>query len=70
VAALLVAFPLALPRLGFALTTAVTLFLFARALEARPLLRLAAFALLFTAAAVLLFRHLLAVPLPRGPWGF
>lgn len=70
VAALLVAYPLALPRLGFALSTALGLLLLARAIEARSLGRLAAFALLVTVGAVLLFRQLLAVPLPRGPWGF
>lgn len=46
VAALLVAYPLALPRLGFALSTALGLLLLARAIEARSLGRLAAFALL------------------------
>ncbi|OGL19472.1 MAG: hypothetical protein A3F92_09940 [Candidatus Rokubacteria bacterium RIFCSPLOWO2_12_FULL_71_22] len=70
VAALLVAYPAALPWLGFAVTTALALFLLARALGPVSSVRLAAFALVTSAAAVLLFRQLLAVPLPRGPWGF
>ncbi len=70
VATLLVGYPLALPRLGFGLTTALVLFLLSRGLApARPL-RLALFAIVASAAAVLLFRKLLAVPLPQGPWGF
>ncbi|MBI4270679.1 MAG: tripartite tricarboxylate transporter TctB family protein [Candidatus Rokubacteria bacterium] len=70
VAALLVAYPAALPRLGFAVTTALAMLLLARALEPAPWPRLAAFALVASAAAIALFRVLLAVPLPRGPWGF
>lgn len=69
-AALLVAYPLALPLLGFGITTAASLFLLARAIARAPLWRLAAFALMTTGAADALFRRLLAVPLPSGPWGF
>jgi hypothetical protein len=70
VAALLVVYPLLLPRLGFGLTTALAMFALARAIEPRPVAALALFAGLGTAGALLLFRHVLAVPLPRGPWGF
>jgi putative tricarboxylic transport membrane protein len=70
VAALLVAYPAALPFLGFALTTTLALFLLGRALGSRAPGRLAIFAVASTAAAVVLFQRLLLVPLPRGPWGF
>ncbi len=70
VAALLVLYPLLLPRAGFALTTALVLFLLGRAIAPVPPARLALFALASAAGSVILFRRLLAVPLPSGPWGF
>jgi hypothetical protein len=69
-AALLVAYPLGLTRLGFEATTLLIMALLAPTIDRRSLPRVLAFALLATAAAVVLFRHVLAVPLPRGPWGF
>jgi putative tricarboxylic transport membrane protein len=69
-AAILVVWPLALPRLGFALTTAVALLLLARVVGEARWPRVALFAAVTTTAAVLLFRVLLRVPLPVGPWGF
>jgi hypothetical protein len=69
-AAVIAAWPLALPRLGFALTTGVGLLLLARVVDATSWVRLAVFAAVTTAGAVLLFRVLLRVPLPAGPWGF
>ncbi|MGH7388335.1 MAG: tripartite tricarboxylate transporter TctB family protein [Candidatus Rokuibacteriota bacterium] len=70
VAALLVLYPLLLPRAGFALTTALVIFLIGRAIAPAAPARLAVFALASAAGAVVLFRRLLAVPLPGGPWGF
>jgi hypothetical protein len=70
VATLLVLYPLLLPRAGFAVTTALVLFLLGRAIAPAAPTRLAVFALASAAGAALLFRHLLAVPLPTGPWGF
>ena len=69
-AAVIAAWPLALPRLGFALTTGLGLLLLARVVDDAPWARLAVFAAAATAGAVLLFRVLLRVPLPPGPWGF
>jgi hypothetical protein len=69
-AAVIAAWPLALPRLGFALTTGLGLLLLARVVDETPWARLAVFAAVATAAAVLVFRVLLRVPLPAGPWGF
>ena len=69
-AAVIAAWPLALPRLGFALTTGVGLLLLARVVDETSWVRLAVFAAVTTAGAVLLFRGLLRVPLPAGPWGF
>ncbi len=70
VAALLVLFPLLLSRAGFGLTAALELFLLGRAVSSVGSGRLAVFALTAASAGVLLFRHLLALPLPAGPWGF
>ncbi|HEX6212064.1 MAG TPA: tripartite tricarboxylate transporter TctB family protein [Methylomirabilota bacterium] len=70
VAGAVVAWALALPYLGFGLTTVVALFLLARGVGEAPLSRLLVFALLAGGAAILLFRGLLNLPLPRGPWGW
>jgi putative tricarboxylic transport membrane protein len=70
VASAVVAWALALPYLGFALTTVAALFLLARGVGGAPLSRLLVFALLTSGGAVLLFRGLLKMPLPRGPWGW
>jgi len=59
-----------LPRLGFGATTAVELFALGRVIAPLALMRLAAFALVSSVLATALFRRLLAVPLPSGPWGF
>jgi putative tricarboxylic transport membrane protein len=69
-AAVIAAWPLALPRLGFALTTGLGLLLLGRVVDDKPWGRLAVFAAVTTAGAVVLFRVVLRVPLPRGPWGF
>jgi hypothetical protein len=69
-AAVIAVWPLALPQLGFALTTGLGLLLLARVVDEAPWLRLAVFAAAATAGALLLFRVLLRVPLPPGPWGF
>src|ERR687891_44445 len=70
VGALLVLYPLLLPRLGFGVTTALALFALGRVIAPLALARLAIFALVSAVIAVALFRRLLAVPLPAGPWGF
>lgn len=70
VAAVVAGWALALPRLGFAVTTMVALFLLGRAVDRVPLPRLLVFALLTGGGAVALFRGLLKMPLPRGPWGW
>ena len=64
------AWALALPYLGFAVTTVVALFVLGRAIGRAPVARLLVFALLAGGSAVLLFRELLKLPLPRGPWGW
>lgn len=69
-AVVIVAWPLALPRLGFALTTVLALLLLGRLVDEARWTRLALFSVVLTAASVLLFRVLLLVPLPVGPWGF
>jgi putative tricarboxylic transport membrane protein len=70
VAGAVAAWALALPYLGFGLTTIVALFLLARGVGGAPLSRLFVFALLAGGGAVLLFHGLLKMPLPRGPWGW
>jgi putative tricarboxylic transport membrane protein len=65
-----VAWALALPYLGFAVTTIAALFVLGRAIGRVPVARLLVFAVLAGGAAVLLFRGLLKMPLPRGPWGW
>lgn len=70
VSALLVLYPLLLPRAGFGVTTALVLFAMGRLIAPVALGRLALFAAVTAAIAVALFRHVLAVPLPGGPWGF
>jgi hypothetical protein len=70
VGALLVLYPLLLPRLGFGVATALVLFALARVIAPLPPARLAAFAVGSSILATALFRRLLAVPLPAGPWGF
>jgi len=69
VGALLVLYPLLLPRVGFGLTTALVLFAMGRVIAPVTPGRLALFAVASAVVAVALFRHLLAVPLPSGPWG-
>jgi putative tricarboxylic transport membrane protein len=59
-----------LPYLGFAVTTAAALFVLGRAIGPGPIGRLLAFAVLASAGASMLFRQLLTLPLPRGPWGW
>jgi putative tricarboxylic transport membrane protein len=70
VGVLLVLYPLLLPRIGFGLTTLLVLFALGRVIAPLAPARLALFALVATVVAVVLFRQLLAVPLPVGPWGF
>jgi putative tricarboxylic transport membrane protein len=70
VGAFLVLYPLLLPRVGFGATTALVLFALGRVIAPLAPARLALFALVATVVAVVLFRQLLAVPLPVGPWGF
>jgi putative tricarboxylic transport membrane protein len=65
-----VVWALALPYLGFAVTTVAALFLLGRAMGPAPAARLLIFALLAGGGASLLFRGLLKLPLPRGPWGW
>ena len=69
-AALLVLYPVLLPRLGFGTTTALELFALGRVIAPEPPTRLAAFSVASSILATVLFRRLLAVPLPAGPWGF
>jgi putative tricarboxylic transport membrane protein len=70
VAGTVVAWALALPYLGFAVTTVAALFFLGRSVGRAPVARLAVFALLAGGGATLLFRGLLRMPLPRGPWGW
>jgi putative tricarboxylic transport membrane protein len=70
VASAVVGWALALPYLGFTLTTVVALAVLGRAIGPAPVARLLVFALLAGGGASLLFRGLLKLPLPRGPWGW
>jgi putative tricarboxylic transport membrane protein len=65
-----VGWALALPHLGFALTTVVALVVLGRAIAPAPIARLLVFAIVAGGGASLLFRVLLKLPLPRGPWGW
>jgi putative tricarboxylic transport membrane protein len=65
-----VGWALVLPHLGFALTTVVALVALGRAIAPAPIGRLLVFALVAGGCAFLLFRVLLKLPLPRGPWGW
>jgi putative tricarboxylic transport membrane protein len=69
-AAAVAGWALILPHLGFAVTTVVALFILGRAIGQAPVVRLLMFALLAGGGASLLFRGLLKLPLPRGPWGW
>jgi putative tricarboxylic transport membrane protein len=70
VVAVVVSWVFAMPRLGFAMTSIVALFFLGRAIGQAPVARLLVFALLTGGGAVALFRGLLKLPLPRGPWGW
>jgi putative tricarboxylic transport membrane protein len=70
VAAAVVGWALALPWLGFEVASIVALGVLARAVGRVPVTRALLFALLTGGGAVLLFRVLLGMPLPRGPWGW
>jgi hypothetical protein len=70
VAAVVVSWAVAMPWLGFAMTTIAALFLLGRAIGHVSTARLLVFALLMGGGAVLLFRQLLNLPLPQGPWGW
>lgn len=60
----------ALPYLGFLITTVAALVVLGRVIGPAPIDRLLVFALLAGGGASLLFRGLLKLPLPRGPWGW
>ena len=66
----IVAWVLALPHLGFTLTTVTALLLLGRAHGGVAGWPLVAFAVLTAGGATVLFRVMLAMPLPRGPWGW
>ena len=70
VASVVVGWVLALPYLGFAVTTVAALFGMGRALGSVPLGRQLVFAVIAGTGASLLFRGLLKLPLPSGPWGW
>jgi Tripartite tricarboxylate transporter TctB family len=61
---------LALERLGFRVTIAVSLAFLLRVVERRGSVFSAALSIAFAAGAFFLFDTLLRVPLPRGPLGF
>ena len=68
--ALLVAYALALPVLGYAVSTVATLAIMLMIVRAGSGWTIAAFSLGMTAAMYLVFERLLTVGLPVGPWGF
>lgn len=70
VGALFAAYALGMPWLGFGVTTALVLFLMARAVSAEPVWKLGCFAVSGAVLTTLLFTRAAGVPLPRGPWGF
>ena len=61
---------LALERLGFRVTIALSLAFLLRVLEGKGVVFSAVLSVAFAAGAFLLFDTLLRVPLPRGPFGF
>ena len=70
VAVAMVGWAVALPYLGFAVTTVAGLFVLGRGIGGVPITRLLVFALLVGGAAALLFGRVLQMSLPRGPWGW
>ena len=70
VGAVFVAYVLAMPWLGFGVTTSIVLFVMARALSPEPVWKLGLFAFTGAVLTTLLFARAAGVPLPRGPWGF
>jgi hypothetical protein len=66
----LVVWVIVLPHLGFTLTTVAALLLLGRAHGGVMGWALGAFAVLTAGGAAVLFRVVLAIPLPRGPWGW
>jgi hypothetical protein len=70
VIAVVVAWVLTLPHLGFALTTVTALLLLGRAHGGAAGWPLVTFAIVTAGGATVLFRVVLAIPLPRGPWGW
>lgn len=68
--ALLVAYALALPVLGYAVSTVATLSIMLMLVRAGSWWAIAAFSLGMTLAMYLVFERLLTVGLPVGPWGF
>jgi putative tricarboxylic transport membrane protein len=70
VAAAIVGWVLALPLVGFGVAAVAAMVVLGRAVSPVPLGRLLVFAVLLGGTTTLVFRGLLALPLPRGPWGW
>jgi putative tricarboxylic transport membrane protein len=61
---------LAIPRLGFALSGAITMMILLRSVEHARWLESIALSLASIVIVVWLFGHILGMALPRGPWGW
>jgi putative tricarboxylic transport membrane protein len=61
---------LLLPYVGFGLSSFVTMIILIRFVERVGWLQSIALSLASVAGVIVLFGHLLEMPLPRGPWGF
>jgi putative tricarboxylic transport membrane protein len=70
VGALFVAYALAMPWLGFGVTTALVVFLMARTLSPEPAWKLGLLAVTGAVLTTVLFTRAAGLALPRGPWGF
>jgi hypothetical protein len=61
---------LTIPRLGFAVSSAITMMILLRTVEHARWMESVALSLASTAVVIWLFGHVLGMALPRGPWGW
>jgi putative tricarboxylic transport membrane protein len=61
---------LAIPRLGFAVSGAITMMILLRTVEHARWVESIVLSLASTAVVIWLFGHVLGMALPRGPWGW
>jgi hypothetical protein len=61
---------LAIPRLGFAVSGAITMMILLRTVEQARWFESVVLSLASVAVVIWLFGHVLGMALPRGPWGW